>query len=84
MAICKFCEKDMLEVDSCILIPVTHNGKDYEPLKFGEDGKEGWAKNGKCPDCGIKLGGYHHSGCDVEVCPICHGQLISCGCIDEN
>lgn len=69
MAICKYCGKDMLSSDSCVLIPIKHNKKNYDPLKFGEDCKEGWAnKIGKCPDCGIKLGGYHHPGCDVEVC----------------
>ncbi len=53
------------------------------------DGKK-WHKNthhfnepsGRCHDCNIKHGGFHHNGCDVERCPKCEGQLISCGCMD--
>jgi len=37
----------------------------------------------RCHDCGIKAGGYHHPGCDMEICPRCLGQLISCGCLDD-
>lgn len=37
----------------------------------------------RCHDCGIANGGIHHPGCDAEVCPRCDGQLITCGCTDE-
>lgn len=39
--------------------------------------------NQRCHDCNIQVGGYHHPGCDMEECPRCHGQLISCGCLDD-
>jgi len=37
----------------------------------------------RCHDCNVKIYGYHHLGCDMERCPKCGGQLISCGCLDE-
>jgi hypothetical protein len=33
-----------------------------------------------CHDCLVENGHYHVLGCDVEECPSCAGQLISCGC----
>ena len=85
MSICKFCNKDMKYSDSCIPIPIIHNGIKYLPIKFEENGKEHreFNEEGRCNDCGVKLGGYHHSGCDNEVCPICEGQVAFCGCIDN-
>lgn len=37
----------------------------------------------KCHDCGITEGQYHLPGCDMERCPFCGGQLISCDCVYE-
>jgi hypothetical protein len=36
----------------------------------------------RCGDCGAQQGGFHHLGCDLERCPRCRGQLLSCGCPD--
>jgi hypothetical protein len=36
-----------------------------------------------CPDCGVAPGHLHAQDCDVEQCPNCGYQLISCSCEDE-
>ncbi len=34
----------------------------------------------KCHDCGVPEGQIHEYGCDMERCPFCGRQLISCDC----
>ena len=80
MATCKRCDRDMLDdkVETClgnIFIEYPDGLKLISSnFHFGES-------TGKCHDCGIKHGGKHHLNCDVERCPRCEGQLITCGCL---
>lgn len=35
-----------------------------------------------CDDCNAKRGEFHLEDCDLEICPICLGQIMTCECID--
>ncbi len=75
MAKCSFCKKDMLSVDECsanieIEFP---DGRKLESIELTEQDP--------CHDCNIRIGKKHHPGCDMEKCPNCKGQLISCDCL---
>ena len=85
-AICKICNGDKLKVDGCVSLPISHKGKQYEPIKVGDPGDfdEGCDLDMRCHDCGAKCGHYHHPGCDAERCPVCYEQLIGCDCEDKD
>jgi len=44
------------------------------------DQQEPGSYRGSCHDCWVGPGEMHRDGCDVERCPDCGYQLISCGC----
>lgn len=82
MAVCEWCNQEMLEADNCTGNKTVDypDGTSLPSIPYNpEYGDE----NQRCHDCGVKRGGYHHPGCDMERCPKCEGQLISCGCLDE-
>lgn len=80
-AICRVCEKEMEKGKGCTVFHIKLNGNLYPRIPYGLDG---WF-NGEfyCHDCNVGKGQIHHMGCDVERCPACGLQLISCDCQDE-
>jgi hypothetical protein len=55
------------------------HGREFDLLRRGVD----WPSYSEypCHDCGIVDGQLHVDGCDMETCPRCFGQLITCGCL---
>lgn len=63
----------------------TIDGKNLERIRFGDEEDDWGADEGPCHDCGAKKGQFHvWRMCDVERCPICGGQAISCECDVED
>ena len=81
MSSCEWCHKNMLDPE---VVTCTGNarialcGVDYETIAYAA---KAMPPEHRCHDCNVKIGGKHHPRCDMERCPRCSGQLISCGCI---
>jgi hypothetical protein len=52
-------------------------------IRWGDE-KGLWPKKrgrlGPCGDCAALPGQYHAPNCDMEQCPVCGGQALSCDC----
>ena len=76
MTICNFCDREIKKTDSCLQWSAKFEGglQLFGIPFYSKDPEE------TCPDCGIPVGGFHHPGCDQEVCPRCGSQYASCDC----
>lgn len=75
---CDHCHREMTNGLGCVPLPV--NGRAQIP--YGSEVVT-VRTDDRCPDCGAAWGTLHHPGCDMEECPWCRGQLISCGCDEK-
>lgn len=85
MAECTWCFAEMTTAVSCTVDALHREGRRVEMISHGHE--PGWQNStlATCGDCGVSRGGWHHPGCDLQRCPVCSGQLLSCGCrFDED
>jgi hypothetical protein len=83
MAICQDCGQEMLQAPTCNArpdMPMIHGGELFGPIGYGGERPINVHLADRCGDCGVVVGGFHHFGCDMEQCPRCGRQLITCDC----
>jgi HEPN domain-containing protein len=56
------------------------HGKTFNRTPYGSEILWG-GRPAYCGDCSVTPGQYHLEGCDIEECPRCFHQLITCGCL---
>lgn len=76
MAMCDDCGQEVMTAVSCTVDSLIIQNERFERHRVS--GRTG--PDRRCGDCGAKARGFHHLGCDLERCPRCGWQLLSCGC----
>lgn len=83
MAVCDDCKREMTTSDGCSISKMIIGTKAFHRIRvFEVNGALSNLRDGKlrCHDCGALPDRFHHPGCDMELCPRCGNQAISCGC----
>ena len=58
------------------------NSQEFDRVRYGDH--EDDLDHAKCGDCGMARGQLHQIGCDLEPCPRCGCQAISCDCFYDD
>lgn len=61
----------------------TLSGKSLPRVPYGKEHDDWQADRLPCHDCRVLKSEFHVPSCDVEECPACGDQLISCDCAFE-
>ena len=56
------------------------SGVEYSRIPYGEESENWGANSHPCRNCAVIKGQLHVPGCDVERCPVCGEQAITCDC----
>jgi len=62
------------------IVSFKFEGRDVPRVRYGKEPSDWHTAKIPCHDCRVLAGDSHVPSCDVEECPVCGGQLISCDC----
>lgn len=81
MTICLSCKRYFMDASSCTVDGIRYPDDEVlEAIPYGGESADHEA--GRCPDCGVERGGFHHPECAVAECPRCGDRLSRCGCLE--
>lgn len=79
LPVCKLCSGRIGSTVGCRVRTINYKNKTFGRIKVGAlgDSYEG-KEEAVCQKCSAQFGRWHHQYCEMERCPICGEQLITC------
>ena len=86
-AVCTGCSREMSPggAEGCAVASVLLPSGTHARVALGSESPDWWLgrpPDAECHDCSVASGQLHHVSCDMEQCPVCRDQLLTCDCID--